>query len=39
MERLKKFWEDQGGVTAASYGMVVALAAAALILTLAAVRG
>jgi Flp pilus assembly pilin Flp len=39
MERLKKFWKDQGGVTAASFGMVVALVAAALILTLAAVRG
>ncbi len=39
MERLKKFWRDQGGVTAAGFGMVVALFAAALILTLAAVRG
>ena len=38
MERLKRFWKDQGGVTAAGYGMVVALVAAAVILTMAAVR-
>jgi Flp pilus assembly pilin Flp len=39
MERLKRFWKDQGGFTAAGFGMVVTLFAAALILTLAAVRG